>query len=138
MNARPMRCSSGPHRSTGIRLEPACAATARTSARSTADGSSTSSPGSSPAVTRTPCSSSSSETMRTSAMSGMLRNRLGVGPEQRGDHGLRDQVLGTADGELANQRRTALDQEDVVDHASSSVCDPRCGRRGWAGVPFVR
>ena len=80
MKARPVRCSNGPQSRTGIRLEPACAATATTSAFSTALGSSTSSPGSAPGVTWTPWSSSSSETMATSAMSGMLRSRLGVVP----------------------------------------------------------
>ena len=68
---------------------------------STLVGSKTSSPASSPSVTRTPCSPSSPRTISTSRMAGTSYSRLGRVAEQRGDHRLRDQVLGAAHPDLA-------------------------------------
>ncbi len=80
MKAWPSRCSRGPQKRIGMREEPAWASMSATFALSTCEGSSTSSPGSSPGRTVTPCSCSSPRTTRTSRMSGTLRSRLGPLP----------------------------------------------------------
>ena len=65
-----------------MREEPAWASMSATLALSTCEGSSTSSPGSSPGPTVTPCSWSRPRTTRTSRMSGTLRSRLGPLPSR--------------------------------------------------------
>src|SRR5215213_107644 len=82
MNASPRRCSNGPQNRIGMRLEPACASMSETCALSTLVGSRTSSPSSGPPLTWTPCSSSSPDTIRTSAISGTPRRRLTPSPRR--------------------------------------------------------
>ncbi|GAA0431854.1 hypothetical protein GCM10010357_61850 [Streptomyces luteireticuli] len=45
---------------------------------------------------------------------GDVAQPAGAAAEQRGDHGLRHEVLRTADTDLALERGTAMDKQDIV------------------------
>ncbi len=114
MNAWPRRCSNGPQNRIGIRLDPACTLISSTLPRSTLVGSSTSSPGSSPSVTRTPWSSNRPANDLDVAD---RRNVVQVArplAEQRGDHRLGDEVLRAPHPDLPAQGSVAVHDEDVV------------------------
>src|SRR5690606_12024378 len=80
MNASPRRCSSGPQKRIGMRLEPAWASMSATCADSTLEGSRSRTPASGSDFTATPCSSSSPVTTPTSRICGTLRSTLGDSP----------------------------------------------------------